>query len=134
MHSRDVARCGQAGGSYTDLDAIAAVADKHPVVALAVPCPSSLVEIDQGGNPLAMHLADQFMLLPTPQAFRKDKFQEMSATRKEPHAAEYHLIKGWPLNLRVGGAADASAAKAMISLLPRPKIKAADNPFEEAQW
>jgi len=24
--------------------------------------------------------------------------------------------------------------KAMISLLPKPRIKASDNPFEEAQW
>jgi len=35
--------------------------------------------------------------------------------------------------VRLGGPGDAAMVKAMMNLLPRPKIKPA-NPFEEAQW
>jgi hypothetical protein len=44
------------------------------------------------------------------------------------------LIKGSPLNIRVGLPSDAAMAKSLINMLPKPKMKASENPFEEAQW
>ena len=73
------------------------------------------------------------MHLLTPQAFSKEKFQQF-AGGKEPHASEATLVKGSPLNLRVGSSAEERVAKAMISMLPKPKVKAPSSPFEEAQW
>jgi len=34
----------------------------------------------------------------------------------------------------LGGPGDAGIAKAMLAMLPKPKMKAMSNPFEEAQW
>ena len=65
--------------------------------------------------------------------FSKAKFAEMVASKQEPHASQFKLLKGSPLNLRVAGSGDAGLAKTMINMLPKPKIKAA-SPFEEAQW
>jgi len=45
-----------------------------------------------------------------------------------------HLLKGSGLNIRAGGAGDASLVKAMLNLLPKAKVKGPTNPFEEAQW
>jgi 2-C-methyl-D-erythritol 4-phosphate cytidylyltransferase len=57
----------------------------------------------------------------------------MATSATEVHPSEVELVKGSPLNMRLGGPGDASIAKAMIGQLPKPKIKAA-SPFEEAQW
>ncbi len=42
-------------------------------------------------------------------------------------------MNGSPLNVRLGGPGDAALAKALLALLPKPKVRAA-SPFEEAQW
>jgi hypothetical protein len=34
----------------------------------------------------------------------------------------------------VSGGGDAGLVKQMISMLPKPKVKAPSSPFEEAQW
>lgn len=119
--------------AYSDIDALMAAAEKNAVVSLSTPLRSPLVEVDEGGNPLAFHPASRFVQLLTPQAFSKAKFQEMVAARQEPHPSQFTLLKGSPLNLRVSGPGDAGLVKTMIGMLPKPKIKAA-SPFEEAQW
>ena len=73
------------------------------------------------------------MHLLTPQAFSKEKFQQI-ASGKEIHASEAKLVKGSPLNIRLGGSGEARIVKAMINMLPKPKVKAPSSPFEEAQW
>jgi hypothetical protein len=65
---------------------------------------------------------------------RKDKFLEMIETKQEPPAPEMWLVRSSSLNIRVAGPGDASLVKSMMSMLPKPKMKVADNPFEEAQW
>jgi hypothetical protein len=72
------------------------------------------------------------MLMPL--AMSKKRFDELVQSKKEPHASEYAIVKGSGLNVRVGGGQDASLARAMINLLPKPKIKPPSSPFEEAQW
>jgi 2-C-methyl-D-erythritol 4-phosphate cytidylyltransferase len=120
--------------SYLDLESIMATADKHAIASLVTPSRSVLVEVDEGGNALAYRKPEEFMNLVTPQVFKKERFLEMTKSRTEPHPSEVTLIKGSPLNVRVGGGGDASMIKAMLNMLPKPKIKAPSSPFEEAQW
>jgi 2-C-methyl-D-erythritol 4-phosphate cytidylyltransferase len=120
--------------AFGDMDAIMTHAEKHPIVALAASVRGGLVELDDSGKPLAFHAGQRFLQLVTPWAFRKDKFLEMAANKREPAASEVWLLRSSPLNMRVGYATDAALAKIMINMLPKPKIRAADNPFEEAQW
>ena len=119
---------------YSDIDALMEAAAKHDVVSLAAPARTTLVEVDEGGNAMAFHLAPHFMHLLTPQAFSKKKFAEMASSGKELHPSQTTILKGSSLNIRLGGPGDASLAKAMINLLPKPKVKPMSSPFEEAQW
>ena len=120
--------------AYSDLEALMEEAEKHPIVSIATPSRSTLVEVDEGGNALAYHQPARFMNLVTPQVFSRDKFMELCKSKAEPHASEVTLLKGSPLNVRIGGAGDVSLIKAMLNMLPKPKIKPPSSPFEEAQW
>lgn len=120
--------------SYLDLEAIMEAGTKHTIASLATPSRSVLVEVDEGGNALAYRKPEEFMNLATPQVFTRERFLELSKSKTEPHPSEVTLIKGSPLNVRVGGGGDASMIKAMLNMLPKPKIKAPSSPFEEAQW
>jgi len=120
--------------AYSDIDAILEAAEKHPAVALATPSRTTLVEVDEGGGALAYHPPRSFMHLLTPQVFTKEKFLELTKAKREPHAAELTLLKGSPLNLRLGGSGDAGLVGAMLKMLPKAKVKPPSSPFEEAQW
>jgi 2-C-methyl-D-erythritol 4-phosphate cytidylyltransferase len=109
-------------------------ASKHDAVLLTASVRTTLVEVDEGGNAMAFHLAPHFMHLLTPQVFSKAKFAEMAASGKEIHPSQTTILRGSGLNVRLGGPGDASLAKAMINLLPKPKVKPLNSPFEEAQW
>jgi 2-C-methyl-D-erythritol 4-phosphate cytidylyltransferase len=119
---------------YSDIDALMTAAEKNAATALAAPLRSTLVELDEGGTPTAYHLASSFMQLLTPQGFSKAKFLEMAKSKTEVHPSQLTLVKGSPLNVRIGGSGDASFVKAMIGMLPKAKVKAMSSPFEEAQW
>jgi 2-C-methyl-D-erythritol 4-phosphate cytidylyltransferase/2-C-methyl-D-erythritol 2,4-cyclodiphosphate synthase len=118
---------------YSDIDALMSEAEKHPIVMLATMSRSQLVELDEGGNAVAFHPPARFMNLVTPQVFKREKFIELAKSKAEPHASEVTLLKGSPLNLRIGGG-DVSLIKAMVNMLPKPKLKGPTSPFEEAQW
>lgn len=120
--------------AYSDIDALLDGADKHVALALASPVRTQLVETDEGNNPVAIHTASRFMQLLTPLCLSKAAFEEVARSKQEPHASKWTLIKGSPLNVRVGGAGDVSLVKAMMNMLPKPKIKSPLSPFEEAQW
>jgi 2-C-methyl-D-erythritol 4-phosphate cytidylyltransferase len=120
--------------AYSDIDAIMAAAQKHDCVVLTSPVRSTLVEVDEGGNALAYHLPATFLHLMTPHALSKAKFLEMTSSGREIHPSQTHLLKGSPLNIRIGGPGDATLAKAMLNMLPKPKVKPPSSPFEEAQW
>lgn len=119
---------------YSDIDALMVAAEKNPAVSLATPVRSALVEVDEGGNPLAFHLPANYMQLQTPQAYTKGKFQEMVQSKTEVHPSQLTLLKGSPLNIRAGGPGEAGLMKTMIGMMPKPKSKAPFSPFEEAQW
>ncbi|MGB7159638.1 MAG: 2-C-methyl-D-erythritol 4-phosphate cytidylyltransferase [Tepidisphaeraceae bacterium] len=119
---------------YSDIDALMSEAAGHEVVGITTPVKSPLVELDEGGGAMAYHLPSRFAHLVTPQVFSNAKFTRMAETEKEPHASEITLLKGSPLNQRLAHSGEASFVKAMINMLPMPKIKAPSSPFEEAQW
>ncbi len=119
---------------YSDIDSLMTAADKNPAVALAVPVRTTLMEMDEGGVPVAFHLPGNYMHLLTPQAYSKEKFAELVKTKTEIHPSQMTIVKGSSLNIRIGGPADAGMAKTMINMLPKPKMKAPSSPFEEAQW
>jgi 2-C-methyl-D-erythritol 4-phosphate cytidylyltransferase len=120
--------------AYSDIDCLIEEAPKHPAVALTAPVRTNLVEVDEGGNAVAYHLATRFVQLLSPQVYSRERFTKMAKEKSEPHASEYHLVKGSPLNIRVGGGGDAGLVKQMLNMLPKPKIKPPSSPFEEAQW
>lgn len=119
---------------FSDIDTLMEAAAKHEVCGLSSPVRATLVETDEGGDPLAYHLPDRYVQLLTPQSFSKGKFSQMATTKQELHASTVHLVKGSPLNIRVGHNGDASLAKTHLSMLPKPKKSPLTNPFEEAQW
>ena len=123
---------------FSDLDAVLAAAEKYEAVALASPLRNGLIEVDEGGNPLAIHRPCSCMNLLTPQVFSRAKFLEMAGGQggaaKEVHPSQLTLVKGSGLNLRVGGPGDAGLIKTMLGMLPKAKVKPLSSPFEEAQW
>lgn len=120
--------------AFTDLEALMAEADKHPVAVMTTPVRGGLIETEDSGKPVALRSGQRFQQVVTPWALRKDKFLEMVKNKRDPIASEIWLVRSSSLNVRVCSATDAGLVKSMINMLPKPKIKAADNPFEEAQW
>ena len=121
---------------YSDIDALFDSATKGgaDAVALTSPVRSELIQIDPHGNPLPHWRADEFVHLLTPQLDSKELFLSSTAKGEPLPLSHAKLLKGSPLNHRIRGAGDASFAKSMMNLLPKPKSKPMSNPFEEAQW
>ncbi len=119
---------------FSDIDALLESASQLDAVALAAPLRATLVETDEGGNPLALHSPDRFQQLFTPQVFSKATFTKMVESKQEVHASALHLLQGSALNMRVGQSSDANLAKTHLAMLPKPKKNPLTNPFEEAQW
>jgi 2-C-methyl-D-erythritol 4-phosphate cytidylyltransferase len=120
--------------AYYDIENLMECAAKNPAVALATPLRSPLIEVDEHGHAKRYHAPVNFMNLVTPMAFTKEKFLELAKTKTEFPASELMLVKGSPLNVRIGGSGDVSMIKAMLNMLPKPKVKGPTSPFEEAQW
>jgi len=128
----DAARCLV---PYTDLEALMSLATgKAAATALSYPIRNGMAELDEGGNPVGIVESSRFAQLVTPLLLTKQKFLELATAKREPHGSELALLKGSPLNVRIGGAAEGNMAKAMLNMLPKPKPKAGLTPFEEAQW
>jgi 2-C-methyl-D-erythritol 4-phosphate cytidylyltransferase / 2-C-methyl-D-erythritol 2,4-cyclodiphosphate synthase len=117
---------------FSDIDALMESANDS-AVALATPSRTTLIETDDGGNPVASHVPTHFMQLLTPQVYSKSEFANLAKSKQEIHPSKLKLLKASPLNIRIGGAGDERLAKSMLALLPKKKV-AASSPFEEAQW
>jgi 2-C-methyl-D-erythritol 4-phosphate cytidylyltransferase len=120
--------------AYTDLELLMAEAEKHPIAVMTTAIRGGLIETEESGLPLTLHSGKLYQQIVTPWALRKDKFLEMAKNKRDPAAHDMWLVRSSALNIRVVSPTDASLAKSMIAMLPKPKMKAADNPFEEAQW
>ncbi|HXE52549.1 MAG TPA: 2-C-methyl-D-erythritol 4-phosphate cytidylyltransferase [Tepidisphaeraceae bacterium] len=119
---------------FSDIDALIEASQKNDVVVLTAPLRSELIQVDEGGNPLRVWNPDEFVQVMLPQVYSKATFARMAQSGQELSAVHATLLKGSPLNLRIRGAGDASLAKCMMSLMPKPKVKPPGSPFEEAQW
>src|ERR1700722_1615235 len=62
---------------YGDIDALLEAAVKHAAVVLATPVRSSLLEVDQGGAPVALRPPGEFMLMQSPLAMSHARFNEL---------------------------------------------------------
>ncbi len=120
--------------AHNDIEDLMAESAKHSVVFLTAPMRAGLAEVEETGELVALHPAKRFLQVVTPWAFKRDRFLELAKLKQEPSPAEIHLLRGSGLNVRVGSPGDAGLVKSMISMLPKPKMRASDNPFEEAQW
>lgn len=120
--------------AYSDIDALLDASEKEDAVVLTAPVRSELIQVDDAGHPLHHWRADDFVQLLTPQAFSKQKFMALAERGDAAAAVHAQLLKGSPLNIRIRGVGDASLAKVMLGLLPKPKMKPPSSPFEEAQW
>jgi 2-C-methyl-D-erythritol 4-phosphate cytidylyltransferase/2-C-methyl-D-erythritol 2,4-cyclodiphosphate synthase len=120
--------------SFYDIDSLIESAGKHDAVTLTAPIESQLLQVDEGGNPMGYWRPSDFVHLLTPQVYSKEKFAEMATNRDDLPATQLTLLKGSPLNIRIRGSGDAGLAKAMMNMLPKPKMKPPSSPFEEAQW
>jgi 2-C-methyl-D-erythritol 4-phosphate cytidylyltransferase len=120
--------------AYSDIDALMNEAEKHSIVALGAVLRSTIAQVEESGRPISLNAPQRFMQVVTPWALTRGKFLELAQAKRGPEAGEIVLLRGSSLNIRVNGGSDAALAKVMIGMLPKPKIRAADNPFEEAQW
>ena len=120
--------------SFKDVEAIMAAAVDHPAVVLSTPLATPLVEVDDGGQPVAVHSPRGYAALLTPAAYDRATFDAMAQGKAEPHPSKLTLVPGSPTNVRLGGPGSAAVAKAMLGILPKPKPRGNLNPFEEAQW
>lgn len=111
---------------YTDLEALLAV--DAPAVALALPVRGTVAQAKAVPGPGAVEAIKVAMVL-TPRLYERATFETLCAEAKEPALT---LIEASPLNVRAGDASPA-LVKAMVALLPKPKV-VRSNPFEEAQW
>ena len=130
LPERDLADMLVGAGCVATMEAAA----QHEALTLTAPLRTPLVEVDEGGNALAIRKPAEFVQLLAPQVFSRAKFEEMARSRQEVHPSQLSLLKGSPLNVRISGPGDSTLVKAMLNLLPKPKVKGATNPFEEAQW
>lgn len=120
---------------YTDIDALLATSTgKAAITAMSQSVRGNLIELDEGGAPVGVVPGSRYCQLVTPLLLTKKKFLELATAKREPHASELALVPASPLNIRLGGPSDQAFVKAMLSMMPKPKPKAASSPFEEAQW
>ena len=108
---------------YPDIDQIMSAAEEHAVVGLSTPIRSQLVEVDEHGHAVGYRSPTEFVHLVTPQVFTREKFLSTCQGKQEIHASEITLIKGSPLNVRVGGAGDAGIVKTFLNMLPKKKVQ-----------
>jgi 2-C-methyl-D-erythritol 4-phosphate cytidylyltransferase len=118
---------------YTDVAAILETVTGRPVVAMVSPVTAPLLEIDEGGTPVARHHVSSFVHLLSPIAFDRKTFDEIVKTRAVLHPSRIFPLTGSPLNQRVNTPADAGMVKTMLGMLPKKKVQSA-SPFDEAQW
>lgn len=101
--------------AYSDIDALMEAAEKHSVAALTTPVRAPLIHLDEGNQPVALHSPSSHLQLVMPMVMTRQKFIDAAATKAEPHVSEWHLLKGSPFNLRVGGASDVGMVKAALT-------------------
>jgi 2-C-methyl-D-erythritol 4-phosphate cytidylyltransferase len=120
--------------SSIDLDNLFQASTKHNAAALVAPVSGTVVTLDESGtlsNPVSGRTLRQ---LAWPQVFSKKLFDEILAKGFDSVLSRITPIDSSGLNMRINAASEASLVKNLLALLPKPKAKASNNPFDEAQW
>ena len=120
--------------SSIDVENLLSAAAKHDALALVAPVPGTVVTLDESGtlsNPVSGKTLRQ---LAWPQAYSKKLFDEILAKGFDSVMSRIKPVESGALNLRINAATEASLVKNLLALLPKPKTKASNNPFDEAQW
>ncbi len=120
--------------SPLDVDALMEAARKSAAVALVGPVHAGLVSVDESGTLTDLRAAKSLRQLLTPWCLKRDVFEQLVKTGPMGVLSRLVPLESSPINVRVGGSADGSIARALLPLVPKPKPKASTNPFEEAQW
>jgi len=120
--------------AFGDIDAIIEEAEKHPAVVLAAQLRGELAELGGDGLPMAIRPAVSFLQLLTPWVMKRGVLAAAIKNQALPTGADLTILRAAPQNIRVGSAGDAGLAKTMLAMLPKRKMRASENPFEEAQW
>lgn len=121
--------------SAIDVEKLLAAAVDHDAVVLVAPISAgTMVRLDESDTLSDPTPSRSWRQLATPQVYARKTFDELVAKGMDAVLSRVTPIESSPLNLRVDTAGDASLAKALIGLLPKPKAKVSSNPFDEAQW
>ena len=125
------------------VDAVVKEAEKTGAAILAYPVHGTLKKVSPQNIVDATLPREDLWEAQTPQVFRRDVLVKAYATGKDA-TDDAHLVEmsGHPVSVVMGDArnikittpADLAFASAVIGTLPKPKPKAAANPFDEAQW
>lgn len=120
--------------SPLDLEKLFEAASKHEAAALVTPIAGTVVTLDEAGvltNPTSGKSLRQLVW---PQVYSKRVFDEILAKGFDSVLSRIAPVESSALNIRVNAASEAGLVKNMAQLLPKPKTKASNNPFDEAQW
>jgi len=120
--------------SPVDLDKLLDGAEGTQAAAFVCRVPGQIAHVDESGRIAEVVPGRSRRLLVTPQLFALAVAREVADKGYESVWSRVTPVESSPLNVRVNGSGDASLAKALLALLPKPKVKGPLNPFEEAQW
>lgn len=120
--------------SPIDFERLFEASAKHDAVALVTPISGTVVTLDESGTLSNPTSGKSLRQLAWPQIYSKKLFDEILAKGFDSVMSRLTPIESSPLNIRANAAGDASLIKSAIALLPKPKMKASSNPFDEAQW
>lgn len=118
----------------TDVDALLEAAGKKQALCLVTSVWGPVARIDESGALGEVMSAKSLRHPVWPRAFSKAVFDEILAKGLDSVQSRLEPMESVPYNLRINGANEAALLKAMIGLLPKPKMKVSTNPFDEAQW
>jgi 2-C-methyl-D-erythritol 4-phosphate cytidylyltransferase len=117
-----------------DIDRLCESAEVADVVAPASPVHGPLARADDAGNVLGVEPPGGLRHVHWPIVFRRDALDAFARSGFDAIAGRLALVPGSPLNVRVDSDRDASLAKQMLAIIPKPRSKGPTNPFEEASW
>jgi 2-C-methyl-D-erythritol 4-phosphate cytidylyltransferase len=120
--------------SQPELESLLDAAEKSSCVGMVAKVNAPVAELDPSGTFVQQHAAKSLRSILYPMAMKKSVFEEACKNGIDSLLSRLTPLESSPLNLRCNGSGDAGLLKAMIALLPKPKIKGPSNPFEEASW
>jgi 2-C-methyl-D-erythritol 4-phosphate cytidylyltransferase len=117
-----------------ELDALLEASANADAIAMSCGVSGTMVSLDETDRIIETIGTRSLRSLLTPQVFSRQVFDELCDKGFESIRSRLELHDSSKLNIRVNSASDATLARTYLTLLPKPKVKASSNPFEEASW